>query len=128
MVKLGSNIFKLFFLQAIIILLTISCYQYKFAYRLIEKERIKPDLSGIPQDGIELIKYFPEKYYLVLGIVKYDESLLLFNKRKPVLLKKDGRVYATNLDGDQVSLSINEIKYYYVKRVMPATEKEQSDP
>jgi hypothetical protein len=95
---------------------------------LIEPEKISIPWKTIEQDGSELIRYFPNKYFRVLGVIDKKEKIILFHKRKPVIVTSDRKIHASDLDGNRIEIDISNVKYFYVKREMPYTEAQQNDP
>ncbi|MBN2135346.1 MAG: hypothetical protein JW737_06410 [Acidobacteria bacterium] len=112
----------------LLLLFLPSCYRYRYQYRLIKIDDINIPWNTIEADGVELITYFPEKYYLVLGVIDKSDKIILFNKRLNVIIKQDQKIYATSLDGEALEIPLENVKFYYVKRVMPSTEEENKDP
>ena len=119
--------FTFFLLPLIFTGIFYSCY-YKYSYRLIEPRDVTPDWENVNPDGEELIQYFDSKYIYVLGIINRENSIILFDKRKPVIIKPDKKLYAFSLENDQLVLEYKDVKYFYLKRKMPATEEEQGNP
>jgi len=95
---------------------------------LIEPEKISIQWKTIKQDGSELIRYFPKKYFKVLGVIDRKEKIILFHKRKPVIVTSDGKIHASDLEGNRMEIDISSVKYFYVKRKMPYTEAQQNNP
>ncbi len=104
-----------------------ACY-YRYSYRLIEPDKISIPWKTIEKDGTELIRYFPKKYFRVLGLIDNKEKIILFHKRKPVSITPDGKIHASDLDGNKIEINISNVKYFYLKREMPYTEAQQNDP
>jgi hypothetical protein len=104
-----------------------SCY-YQYSYKLIEPVDVVIPFDKLPKGGEDLIKFFDEKYIYVLGVVDSKDKIILFDKRKPVVITSNGKILAFSLNDDELTISLKNVKYFYLKRRMPDTEEEASHP
>jgi hypothetical protein len=118
---------KLFFLIILPVFYFASCY-YQYSYKLIKPDRVVIPFDKLSQDGENLIKFFDEKYIYVLGVVDNKDKIILFDKRKPPVITADGKIHAFSLSDDELTISLKNVKYFYLKRRMPDTEQEAAHP
>lgn len=104
-----------------------GCY-YQYSYKLIEPVHTSISTEKLTKEGIDLITFFDEKYIYVLGVVDTHDNIILFDKRKPSIIFAGGIIVASSLNGDELKISLKNVKYFYLKRRMPDTEEEAVQP
>ncbi len=94
----------------------------------MKSSEVEIKTETIPEKGVELLTFLPDKYYKILGVVGPDDKLLQFHTRLEVLVKQDGNIHGFDMDGEPVKFPLSNVKYFYVKRKLQTTEEELADP